>query len=368
MALHNICRFWQPENNVLVLRPQFFPKSFNEDENLNYEVDGVKVVDIKGIRIPGFEFYFLNPLKHLNEMSFRPDIVVSHMYKSYLWSWRIAQHFKVPFVAGLHGSDKFLFQFKYFKYRFNKCFKFCNAVACRSKTIEKHFNQQFQSHTGLSFLALSGIDPGYIESKEYFIEKFNHAVERDSFDFVTVSNIYKGKNIDQCIKALYKLSQLRKGLKWTYTIVGDGSYRRNLEVLVEKLNLQNNIKFVGWKTKEEVMAINKEKNIFLLVSKPETFGLVYLEAMAKGLIVVGLKGQGIDGVVENGFNGFLWDKTIDMDLSSVLDKIVDPVNIINNTNILKNSYTTICNMSEENVSLKYLAEIKRVINKTHSYR
>jgi len=34
-----------------------------------------------------------------------------------------------------------------------------------------------------------------------------------------------------------------------------------------------------------------------MVSAPETFGLVYLEAMAKGCIVIGTKNWGIDGIV-----------------------------------------------------------------------
>ena len=40
-----------------------------------------------------------------------------------------------------------------------------------------------------------------------------------------------------------------------------------------------------------------------MISSPETFGLAYLEAMARGNIVIGTKGWGIDGIVIDGENG-----------------------------------------------------------------
>lgn len=40
-------------------------------------------------------------------------------------------------------------------------------------------------------------------------------------------------------------------------------------------------------------------------SYPEGFGIVYLEAMASGCVTIGTKGEGIDGFIRDGENGFL---------------------------------------------------------------
>ena len=61
---------------------------------------------------------------------------------------------------------------------------------------------------------------------------------------------------------------------------------------------------------------------FVMVSSREAFGLVYVEAMAKGLIVIGTKGQGIDGVVKDGENGFLCDAGDVDGLAAVIRKMV----------------------------------------------
>ena len=42
-----------------------------------------------------------------------------------------------------------------------------------------------------------------------------------------------------------------------------------------------------------------------MASAPEGFGIVYLEAMSAGCIVVGTRGQGIADVIREGENGFL---------------------------------------------------------------
>ena len=48
-----------------------------------------------------------------------------------------------------------------------------------------------------------------------------------------------------------------------------------------------------------------ENDIFIMPSYYEALGCVYLEAMASGMITVGVKGQGIDEIIKDGKNGFL---------------------------------------------------------------
>ena len=42
-----------------------------------------------------------------------------------------------------------------------------------------------------------------------------------------------------------------------------------------------------------------------MISQGEAFGLVYLEAMARGCITIASRGEGFDGIIKDGINGFL---------------------------------------------------------------
>jgi glycosyltransferase involved in cell wall biosynthesis len=59
-------------------------------------------------------------------------------------------------------------------------------------------------------------------------------------------------------------------------------------------------KFLGKVEGVEAMKrIYSEHDIFIMISKLETFGLVYLEALSQGLPIIHTAGQGIDGYFEN---------------------------------------------------------------------
>ena len=58
-----------------------------------------------------------------------------------------------------------------------------------------------------------------------------------------------------------------------------------------------------------------------MISDNETFGLVYLEAMALGCVTIASKGGGIDGIIIDGENGFLCNPGDANDLSRIIDKL-----------------------------------------------
>ena len=61
----------------------------------------------------------------------------------------------------------------------------------------------------------------------------------------------------------------------------------------------------GRKPREEVILMLDRADCFIMISRDEVFGLVYLEAMARGCIVVASRGEGMTGIIEDGVNGFL---------------------------------------------------------------
>ena len=110
------------------------------------------------------------------------------------------------------------------------------------------------------------------------------------------------KNVDVLIRALYRTFPLKD---FTLDIIGEGIEKRKLVKLVNSLGLDNCVRFVGKISRTSLQEYLAHVDIFVMVSAPEAFGLVYLEAMSKGCITIGSINQGIDGVIVHGFNGFL---------------------------------------------------------------
>jgi len=92
---------------------------------------------------------------------------------------------------------------------------------------------------------------------------------------------------------LRAIKQLRdEGYDLYYVIVGDGSERESLEAMAESLGIANIVSFEGYKPHSEVWPFFAECDIFVLPSRDEAFGIVYIEALNMSKPVIGCKGEG----------------------------------------------------------------------------
>ena len=89
------------------------------------------------------------------------------------------------------------------------------------------------------------------------------------------------------------------------TVVGDGSDRKDLEVMTGEFGLSQNVDFVGYKSQTEVRKYFQETDVFVMSSFAEGIPVVLMEAMAAGVPVVATQIAGISELVEDGINGYL---------------------------------------------------------------
>ncbi|MBR8832365.1 MAG: glycosyltransferase [Chlorogloea purpurea SAG 13.99] len=89
------------------------------------------------------------------------------------------------------------------------------------------------------------------------------------------------------------------------TLVGDGSYRSQLETLSIELGIGDNVKFVGYKSGSEVREYLQQTDVFVLPSFAEGVPVVLMEAMAAGVPVVATGIAGVGELVEDRISGYL---------------------------------------------------------------
>jgi len=99
-------------------------------------------------------------------------------------------------------------------------------------------------------------------------------------------NIKPHKNIAKLIEA-FKQVRLAGHDDITLVIVGShGAERDRLQKLVQRLNLQEHVRFLGFQTEDLLAGLYQLAELFVLPSLYEGFGLCPLEAMASGTPVV----------------------------------------------------------------------------------
>ena len=128
------------------------------------------------------------------------------------------------------------------------------------------------------------------------------------------------KNHAQLVRLL--AAQPEDNRPWL-VFVGDGPARPDLEALTKELKLTDRVRFVGMVKPDEVPRWYRVGDIFVSASQSETQGLTYFEGMACGLPVLCRADPCLDGVVENGFNGWQWKD--EAEFASALNTIIsDP--------------------------------------------
>lgn len=93
----------------------------------------------------------------------------------------------------------------------------------------------------------------------------------------------------------------------TLTIVGDGDDRADVERFAAAHIPESGIRFLGRIPDDELASIYAQADIFAMPSKQEGFGLVFVEAMARGLACICGNQDASREVVEQGVTGFAVD-------------------------------------------------------------
>jgi glycosyltransferase involved in cell wall biosynthesis len=137
------------------------------------------------------------------------------------------------------------------------------------------------------------------------LNKFKIQNKRDNkkLKILFVGRLVYEKGLDILVEVINKVDRN----KFDFTIVGDGNYKDKISSVFEK----DNVTYLGWiNDKDEMASIFKEHDVLLNPSIrykdwEELFGIVNIEAMASGLIVIASDHIGPREIINNGENGIL---------------------------------------------------------------
>ncbi len=128
------------------------------------------------------------------------------------------------------------------------------------------------------------------------------------------------KGIDVLLRAFAQL----KINNCRLIIGGDGEERKELEKLADLLFISDIVVFKGMMDRKSAIKQMQECDAFVLPSRHETFGVVFVEALACGKPIIATKSGGPDQIVNNN-NGVLVEvDNINM-LAIEMDKMIQNI-------------------------------------------
>jgi len=217
-------------------------------------------------------------------------------------AYELKKKYNIPYVVAIRNTDvNNFFKYMFFLRKHGlKIMKEASAIFFLSNSYKYEvFNKYIPKKYWMElekkvYIIPNGIDNFWISNR--YSDK-NYKINNE-INIIYAGRIDRNKNIETTQKALEILR--KNGIKIKFFIVGKIENKKVFKSIMK----YKDTKYLGEKSKEELIDIYRNNDIFVMPSISETFGVSYIEAMSQGLPVIYTKGQGFDGHFEEGFIGY----------------------------------------------------------------
>ena len=216
----------------------------------------------------------------------------------------LSRRLGIPFIVTIHGLDVFNNCFeqgtaaRWRNQRSREVYRCANLVLCISQKVQRLLNDGMSKKVATE-VVYNGTNA------ELFCPA---AASKDSpretaARILIVGNLLAGKGHELLLKALAQLKESHPEIECD--MIGEGADRERFRQMAEQLGMASQVHFRGRQNRADVAEAMRQCTVFVLPSRYEGLGCVYLEAMASGKVAIGCHGQGIDEIIRHGENGWL---------------------------------------------------------------
>ncbi len=198
--------------------------------------------------------------------AFRPDIVEAQLSRAGLYLGRVKRWLPAPLVTHVHNY----LDLKYFR----QVDFFTAATADQARHLR---------------------ELGVAEERVTVVPNFSVFSPRERpngettgvVQLLAFGRFVHKKGFDVLLRAVARLTDQNS---YRLVLAGDGPDRDKLTTLARELGILDRVDFPGWM--EDVTPLLDQADLFVLPSRHEPFGIVVLEAMARGTAIVSTRTEG----------------------------------------------------------------------------
>jgi glycosyltransferase involved in cell wall biosynthesis len=302
---------------ILLNDKKIEPPLLNLNKNIKFICCGKRIRLISKIKFVLFGlFYFIKD---------KPKFLIcGHMNLSVL-SFFLYKLWGIPYIILTHGTDAWNIRGIFRRYALISAKKVISVSRYTAQRIEK----QIPSLKNKIFIIPNSVDTEKFSPKEkpnYLLEKYKLFGYKIILTVARLDSYDRDKGYDKVILALPKVLEAIPNLK--YILVGEGDDLPRIKDLISKLNLNDRVILTGYISDDKLSDYYNLCDLFIMPSKQEGFGIVFLEALACGKPVIAGNKDGSREALLDGKLGILVDpdniEEITQTTIKVLNKEVQP--------------------------------------------
>lgn len=256
---------------------------------------------------------FTRLVNHLQ--STNPDIVHTHLFAADVWGARAAYRAHVPVIISTEhniNNDEGVL-----KERLKcKTHKLRDSIIAISESVEQyiaHISPEMERNIQL---IPNGID--YLRFEHIGRERKESSEPSEQLQLAIVGRLAEQKGHIQALEILAQID-----IDYHLNIVGEGNMRGAILRTIQELGMEERVTIQP--AREDIENVYAAADIVLVPSVWEGFGLVAVEAMASGCIVIASPVDGLSEIISHEENGFLVDMSDPQALQATLQIVqTDP--------------------------------------------
>lgn len=273
--------------------------------------------------------YLQTPLLFLFELvaafrlarKLRPSVIHAHWFVPQgMVAVLVGRILKIPVVITSHGGDVYGLRGQIWGALRRAVAARCEAVTVVSRDMAANLPESVSQGGEPPKVMPMGVD-----TRRFSVEPGRR---KDSDQTVLfVGRLAEKKGVEYLIRAFADIVERHPDAR--LLVVGDGPCRGELEALSSQLGLADHVRFAGAQPPAELPRFYRRGRVFVAPSvvarsgDTESFGLVFVEAMAAGCPVIGTTVGGTADVVVHGRTGLLVEPESPAALAAAVNELLD---------------------------------------------
>ncbi|HDS02792.1 MAG TPA: glycosyltransferase family 1 protein [Firmicutes bacterium] len=222
------------------------------------------------------------------------DVIHTHLSKASVLGGIAGKCSGTPVIATVHGVNS------------RKDYHFSSAVIAVSEAVKEALLEKRPWNKKI-YVIHNGI-PDPVQCKKTFLAN-------GSLKILFAGRLTYEKGVDRLLTLLSRY-QMKP---WTLTIAGTGPMEKELKEKCAELELTGNVFFTGFV--DDIGSLMLEHDCLVLPSRKEGFGLVLIEAFARGIPALGANTGGITEIIGPNSGGLLFNPDSPESLYKTLDEL-----------------------------------------------